>query len=98
MRSVLRGTAFATFARLLSSRREGNRKEDVMSAQTLPIRTRPTFATWRYAVAAVIVAIVLALALVVADGGSARQQAPAASTIRTTFQVPGGIARGHPLP
>lgn len=74
-----------------------------MSAQTLPMRGRQTFASWRYAAFALIVAIALATAVLLATSRSAGQTnggsgQTAVRPAPTTFVIPGGPAKGHPLP
>ena len=76
-----------------------------MSAQTLPIRGRQTYLSWRLAIVALAIAIALAVALVVANGLSAGQQTSGRGSVKTTgqpvqttYQIPGGPAQGHPLP
>jgi hypothetical protein len=79
-----------------------------MSAQTIRYQERKSYGSWRYAVL-LVVAIVLAIALMVANAGGADQTTtggtggsvqmtghPGPQT--TTIVVPGGPVAGHPLP
>jgi hypothetical protein len=80
-----------------------------MSAQAIGYQDRKSYGSWRYAVLALVAAIVLAIPLMVANAGGADQTIPGGSggSIQvtghagpqtTTIVVPGGPVAGHPLP
>jgi hypothetical protein len=80
-----------------------------MSAQAIRYQERKSYGSWRYAVLALVVAIVLAIALIVTNAGGADQTTTGGTggTVQmtghagpntTTTVVPGGPVAGHPLP
>jgi hypothetical protein len=80
-----------------------------MSAQTIRYQERKSNGSWRYAVLALVAAIVLTIAIMVANAGGAGQTTTGGSgnSVKmtghpgpetTTIVVPSGPAAGHPLP
>jgi hypothetical protein len=80
-----------------------------MSAQTIRYQQGNRSGSWRYAVLALVAAIVLTIAIMVANAGGAGQTTTGGSgnSVKitghpgpetTTIVVPNGPAAGHPLP
>jgi hypothetical protein len=75
-----------------------------MSTQAIPVQMGRSIGSWRYAVIAAMVAVVLAVGLIIANAGGSRPAGGSGSTTdngpakTTTIQVGGGPARFHPLP